>query len=88
MPAGARGKEPVKTPAEAVWQVGGDVTPSPREVEMMALVLEGRHGRYAADVAEFFSSFHASNGDAGRSWAWAGVAETVRRREKIRISHI
>ena len=67
-------------PAEAVWQVGGDVTPSPREVEMMALVLEGRHGRYAADVAEFFSSFHASEGDAGRSWAWAGVAETVRRR--------
>ena len=52
----------------------------------MALVLEGRHGRHAADVAEFFSSFHDIEGDAGRSWAWAGVAETVRRREKMRTA--
>jgi hypothetical protein len=52
----------------------------------MALVLEGQHGRYAAEIAEFFSNFHALESDAGRSWAWAGVAETVRRREKIRIA--
>ena len=26
-------------------------------------------------------------GDAGRSWAWAGVAETVRRREQVRLTH-
>lgn len=67
------------------WQVGGDVTPTPREVENMALVLEGRHGRHAADVAEFFSSVHAQDGDAGRCWAWAGVAETVRARTRIRL---
>lgn len=86
MPAGARGKENLGMHATTAWQIGGDTTPSPREVEFMALVLEGRHGRYAADVAEFFSSVHSHEGDAGRSWAWAGVAETVRRREKHRLT--
>ena len=71
---------------KAVWPQGEDPTPSPREVEFMALVLEGRHGRYAAEVAEFFSSVHSHEGDAGRSWAWAGVAETVRRREQVRLN--
>jgi hypothetical protein len=50
----------------------------------MAQVLEGRHGRWAADVADFFSTFHGQRGDAGRSWAWCSVAETVRRRERSR----
>jgi hypothetical protein len=50
----------------------------------MAQVLEGRHGRWAAEVAEFFSIFHSQRGDAGRSWAWTSVAETVRRRERAR----
>ena len=66
------------------WHPDEDVTPTPREVGEMASVLEGRHGLFAADVAEFFSAQHALGGDAGRSWAWAGVAETIRHREKMR----
>lgn len=67
------------------WQTDEDVTPTPRDVETMALVLEGRHGRYAADVADFFSALHSVKGDAGRCWAWAGVAARVRRRERQRL---
>jgi len=51
----------------------------------MVAVLEGRHGAWAADVAEFFSTAHSLKGDAGRSWAWAGVAEMVRRRAEARL---
>ena len=61
-----------------------DVTPTPGEVEAMVSVLEGRHGIWAAEVAEFFSTFHSLKGDAGRSWAWAGVAEVARRRAEAR----
>jgi len=61
-----------------------DVTPTPGEVEAMVSVLEGRHGVWADDVAEFFSTFHSLKGDAGRSWAWAGVAEVARRRAEAR----
>jgi len=39
----------------------------------------------AADVAEFFSTMHSLKGDAGRSWAWAGVAEMVRRKTEARL---
>jgi hypothetical protein len=67
------------------WQPGDDTTPTPREVEFMAAVLEGRHGCNAAAVADFFSSLHDVKGDAGRSWAWAGVAEVVRERERQRL---
>ncbi len=67
------------------WQPDEDATPTPREVEFMAATLEGRHGLHAADVAEFFSSLHSEKGDAGRSWAWAGVAELVRQRERRRL---
>lgn len=67
------------------WHPDEDATPTPRDVEFMAAVLEGRHGGFAADVAEFFASMHSQNGDAGRSWAWAGVAELVRRREVARL---
>lgn len=70
----------------AHWHPEEDATPTPRDVEFMAAVLEGRHGRHAAEVAEFFSSLHSHQGDAGRSWAWAGVAELVRRREVTRLS--
>ena len=38
----------------------------------------------AAQVADFFSAYHGYQGDAGRSWAWAGVAEVVRERERER----
>ena len=62
-----------------------DATPSPRDVTFMAAALEGQYGAYAAEIAEFFSTAHCSNGDAGRAWAWAGVAEVVRKRERERL---
>ncbi len=68
------------------WQQDEDATPTPADVGEMAVVLEGRHGAFAAEVAEFFSTFHAQSGDAGRSWAWAGVAETIRARERTRCT--
>ena len=52
----------------------------------MACVLESRHGHFAADVAEFFSTYHSMGGDAGRCWAWACVAETIRKREQVRVT--
>ncbi|MEO1205058.1 MAG: hypothetical protein AAFV45_01875 [Pseudomonadota bacterium] len=67
------------------WHPEHDATPTPHDVEFMAATLEARHGLLAADVAEFFSSIHTHDGDAGRSWAWAGVAELVRRRERFRL---
>lgn len=67
------------------WHPDEDATPSPRDVEFMAATLEGRHGRLAAEIADFFSSLHTEQGDAGRAWAWAGVAELVRLREQRRI---
>jgi hypothetical protein len=67
------------------WHPEEDATPTPRDVELMAEVLEGRHGNLAAEIAEFFASFHGEKGDAGRSWAWAGVAERVRQREIARL---
>jgi hypothetical protein len=50
------------------------------EAESMASVLEGRHGAWAADVADFFATFHDLKGDSDRSRAWAGVARVARRR--------
>jgi hypothetical protein len=52
----------------------------------MVAVLEGRHGAWAADVAEFFSTLHSLKGDVGRSWAWAGVAELARRKAQARLA--
>lgn len=62
-----------------------DLTPTPKEVEMMAAVLEGRHGVWAEKVASFFSEANAQKGDASRSWAWAAVSERVKRRTHARI---
>lgn len=73
------------SPQTLSWHPDADVTPTPREVEAMAEVLEGRHGVHAAEVAEFFSTQHSLSGDAGRCWAWAGVAEAVRRRITKRL---
>jgi hypothetical protein len=67
------------------WHFHEDATPSPGEVEAMVSVLEGRHGALAADVADFLATFHSLKGDAGRSWAWAGVAEMARRRTEARL---
>ncbi|MGQ0455591.1 MAG: hypothetical protein ACT4OU_00880 [Hyphomicrobium sp.] len=70
------------------WQPEADPTPTPRDVRFMAEVLEGKHGALAADVAEFFAAYHIEKGDAGRSWAWSGVAELVRTRERARIESL
>jgi hypothetical protein len=50
------------------------------EAETMVCVLESRHGVWAADVADFFATFHDLKGDARRSRAWASVAKVARRR--------
>lgn len=55
------------------------------DADLMAVVLEGRHGAFAAEVAEFFSLLHRQIGDASRSKAWGGVARQVRRREYDRL---
>jgi hypothetical protein len=67
------------------WHFRENATPTPGEVEAMAAVLEGRHGVWAAEVADFFATAHSLKGDAGRSWAWAGVAELARRRAEARL---
>lgn len=72
----------------AAWHPDSDATPSPGEVEMMAAVLEGRHGVHAEHVAQFFSDWNAHNGDASRSWAWAAVTERVRRRTDERVRQV
>ena len=74
----------MRTRAAAQSHLQVDMTPTPAELESMVCVLEGRHGAWAADVAEFFATFHSLKGDAGRSWAWAGVAELARHRAEVR----
>lgn len=59
--------------------------PSLEDADLMAVVLEGRHGTYAADVADFFALLHRQLGDQDRSQAWGGVARTVRKRETERL---
>lgn len=66
-------------------QTRHDAKPKLVEGELMAVVLEGRHGRFAADVAEFFATLHSQQGDVHRSRAWAGVAARVRKREHERL---
>lgn len=56
-----------------------------QDAELMAVVLEGRHGCFAAEVAEFFALLHRQLGDGSRSQAWGGVARLVRRRETDRL---
>jgi hypothetical protein len=68
------------------WNLHEDATPTLGEVDAMVAVLEGRHGAWAADVAEFFSTLHSLKGDVGRSWAWAGVAELARRKAQARLA--
>lgn len=70
------------------WHFNGQMTPSQGEMEAMAAVLESRHGIWAAEVAEFFAEAHSLRGDKGRSWAWSGVAESVRRKEEERITAV
>lgn len=65
-----------------------DLTPTPGQVDSMACVLEGRHGNWAAEVAEFFATYHSIGGDVGRCWAWACVADTIRKREQSRAREL
>lgn len=67
------------------WHLLADATPTPREMKTMAALLEGRHGAHAAAVAEFLATLHDQSGDPARSWAWAGVAALVRKRERTRL---
>lgn len=70
------------------WFFRQSAAPAPEELEAMVAVLEGRHGAWAADVAEFFSTMHSLKGDVGRSWAWAGVAEMARRKAQARLEQL
>lgn len=67
------------------WHFSGSRTPSEGELEAMAAVLEGRHGLWAAEVAEFFATAHVLKGDKTRGSAWINVAETVRRKTEERL---
>lgn len=62
-----------------------EVTPLPGEVDLMAIVLEGRHGTHARAVADFFAEANAQNGDAPRAWAWLGVVRRLQERAEARI---
>ncbi len=62
-----------------------NLTPTPQEVELMACVLEGRHGVHAEDVASFISELNANKGDTSRSGAWAAVSLLVRQRQAVRM---
>ena len=68
------------------WHPSEGVAATKSDLDNMAQVLEGQHGAWAAEMAEFFALLHGQKGDALRSWAWNGVAEAVRRREAARRS--
>ncbi|HEY8129542.1 MAG TPA: hypothetical protein VIF39_12675 [Hyphomicrobium sp.] len=72
-------------PLNATWDADLDFTPPPQDLGAMAEVLESKHGSQAAGIADFFALYHGQKGDAGRAWAWTGVAELVRSRERERI---
>jgi hypothetical protein len=76
------------TTPRAPWSPIADFTPTPRDVDAMAEVLEGKHGSLAAPIADFFATYHGEKGDAGRAWAWSGVAELVRYRERARLEEL
>ncbi len=68
------------------WHPEIDATPTPSDVLSMVEVLEAQHGMLAEDIANFFATKHSLDGDAGRSWAWAGVAARVRQRTEKRLN--
>jgi hypothetical protein len=53
-------------------------------MDALVAVLEGRHGIWAAEVADFFATLHGIKGDADRSLAWASVAELARDKAEAR----
>ena len=54
--------------------------------ETLATILEGRHGVFAAEVADFLASVHGRLGDVKRCTAWGEVAQLVRSRESVRLA--
>lgn len=59
---------------------------SRREVEVMASVLEGRHGVLAVEIAEFLGAVHEQSGDTARAGSWYEVSLAIRRREADRLA--
>ncbi|MBS0234919.1 MAG: hypothetical protein JSR99_15705 [Proteobacteria bacterium] len=72
-------------PRRATSNVDPEFTPPPQDLGAMAEVLESKHGTHAAGIAEFFALYHGQKGDGPRAWAWTGVAELVRDRERERL---
>ncbi|MEZ5775928.1 MAG: hypothetical protein R3D33_14860 [Hyphomicrobiaceae bacterium] len=68
------------------WHPETGAVASDHEIELMASVLEGRHGVWAAEVADFLATAHKQAEDSNRSEAWSMVARTVRRREHRRCT--
>jgi hypothetical protein len=67
-------------------QFGGNAAQGAGDVDELVRLLEGRHGVWAADVAEFFATLHGLSGNAGRSLGWAAVAEFIRHRAEVRLN--
>lgn len=67
------------------WHPETAAEASSNEVRTMAAVLEGRHGAFAAEVADFLAQAHCVKSDHGRKRAWLRVAAEVRRREAERF---
>ena len=59
---------------------------SGREVEVMASLLEGRHGVLAVEIAEFLAAVHENGGDMPRAGSWYEVSLAIRRRESERLT--
>jgi hypothetical protein len=70
----------------AAATVGARAAASPREVEVMASVLEGRHGVLAVEIAEFLAAVHEEAGDGARAGSWYEVSLAIRRRESARLA--
>jgi hypothetical protein len=58
----------------------------PGEVDLMAIVLEGRHGEHARAVADFFVEVNTQSGDVQRAWAWHDVRRRIEKRAEARLS--
>ncbi|MEZ5926376.1 MAG: hypothetical protein R3D57_18560 [Hyphomicrobiaceae bacterium] len=63
-----------------------EASASRREVEVMASVLEGRHGVLAVEIAEFLAAVHEDGGDLPRAGSWYEVSLAIRRRECERLA--
>ena len=67
------------------WHPDESAPAEASEIELMASVLEGRHGAFAAEIAEFLAASHRQTSDGQRMRAWSRVAEVVRDRLRTRL---